>query len=125
MHLGSFRENFDDVQPGFDLINSLDADYIFFTGDMVNNYSDEAEPWIERLKGLNARFGKFSILGNHDYGDYAMGDQPELKKKSQDRLFEIHGESGFRLLRNENVRLEKDGQSIALAWFRKLGSWFS
>ncbi|MBL0316647.1 MAG: metallophosphoesterase [Flavobacteriales bacterium] len=124
MHLGSFRENFDDVQPGFDLINSLDADYIFFTGDMVNNYSDEAEPWIDRLKGLNARFGKFSILGNHDYGDYAMGDQPELKKKSQDRLFEIHGESGFRLLRNENVRLEKDGQSIALLGSENWGVGF-
>jgi predicted MPP superfamily phosphohydrolase len=124
MHLGSFQENFDDVQPGFDLINELNPDYIFFTGDMVNNYSDEAEPWIDRLNGLKAKYGKFSILGNHDYGDYAMGDQPERKKKSQDRLFEIHRESGFRLLRNENVKLEKDGQYITLLGSENWGLGF-
>jgi uncharacterized protein len=124
MHLGSFREEFDEVQKGFDLISSLDADYVFFTGDMVNNYSDEAEPWIERLRGVKARFGKFSILGNHDYGDYAMGDLPEMKKNSQRRLAEIHAESGFRLLKNENVLLEKNGQSIRLLGSENWGLGF-
>jgi hypothetical protein len=124
MHLGSFNEAFDDVQPGFDLINSLDADYVFFTGDLVNNFAQEAEPWIERLAGIRARYGKFSILGNHDYGDYAMRDQPELKKKSQERLFEIHREAGFQLLRNENVLLEKDGQSIRLLGSENWGLGF-
>lgn len=124
MHLGSFNEAFDDVQPGFDLINSLDPDYVFFTGDMVNNFAQEAEPWVERLAGIRARYGKFSILGNHDYGDYAMGRQPELKKKSQERLFEIHREAGFRLLRNENVLLEKDGQSIRLMGSENWGVGF-
>ncbi len=124
MHLGSFREAFDDVQPGFDLINSLNPDYIFFTGDMVNNFADEAEPWIDRLKGLKANYGKFSILGNHDYGDYAMGDRPVEKAKSQQRLFEIHAESGFQLLRNQNVKLERNGQSIRLLGSENWGVGF-
>ena len=124
LHLGSFNEAFDEVQPGFDLINSLDADYVFFTGDMVNNFSNEAEPWIERMAGIKARRGKFSILGNHDYGDYAMGKEPELKRQSQERLFQIHEESGFRLLRNENVTLEKDGQSIRLLGCENWGVGF-
>jgi predicted MPP superfamily phosphohydrolase len=124
MHLGSFNEAFDDVQPGFDLINSLNADYVFFTGDMVNNFAHEAEPWVERLAGIKARYGKFSILGNHDYGDYAMGNQPEQKRKSQERLFQIHEEAGFRLLRNENILLEKDGQSIRLLGSENWGIGF-
>jgi predicted MPP superfamily phosphohydrolase len=124
LHLGSFNEAFDDVQPGFDLINSLDADYVFFTGDMVNNFAHEAEPWVERLAGIRARYGKFSILGNHDYGDYAMGNQPEQKRKSQERLFQIHEEAGFRLLRNENILLEKDGQSIRLLGSENWGVGF-
>lgn len=124
MHLGSFNQDFEDVQKGFDLINSLDADYIFFTGDMVNNFSDEAEPWVERLKGLKARHGKFSILGNHDYGDYAMRDNPVAKGKSLQRLTEIHAEAGFKLMRNEHVYLERDGERIALLGCENWGIGF-
>ena len=124
LHIGSFREDFEDVQKGFDLINSLNADYLFFTGDMVNNFADEAEPWIDRLKDLKAKYGKFSILGNHDYGDYAMGDLPEQKAKSQKRLVEIHAESGFKLLRNENAVLEKEGQFIRLLGSENWGIGF-
>jgi predicted MPP superfamily phosphohydrolase len=124
LHLGSFNQAFDDVQPGFDLINSLNADFVFFTGDLVNNFAQEAEPWVERLAGIQAKSGKFSILGNHDYGDYAMGNQPELKRKSQERLFEIHKEAGFQLLRNENVLIEKDGQSIRILGSENWGLGF-
>jgi len=124
MHLGSFNQDFEDVQKGFDLINSLDADYIFFTGDLVNNFSDEAEPWIDKLRSLKARYGKYSILGNHDYGDYAMRDKPVEKAKSFNRLTEIHGEAGFQLLRNEHVFLERNGQRIALLGSENWGMGF-
>ncbi|MFN5294493.1 MAG: metallophosphoesterase [Flavobacteriales bacterium] len=124
MHLGSFNEAFEEVQQGFDLINSLDADYVFFTGDMVNNFANEAEPWVDRLAGIQARYGKFSILGNHDYGDYAMGNRPDLKRQSQERLFQIHEEAGFKLLRNENVVLERNGQTIRLLGSENWGVGF-
>lgn len=124
LHIGSFNEDFDDVQPGFDMINALEPDYIFFTGDLVNNFADEAEPWIDRLAGLKAKYGKFSILGNHDYGDYALSQFPEKKKAHFNRLVEIHAEAGFKLLRNENVRLERNGQSIALLGTENWGLGF-
>jgi uncharacterized protein len=124
LHIGSFDNQFDEVQKGFDMINALQPDYIFFTGDLVNNFSEEAEPWIDRLSGLTAKYGKFSILGNHDYGDYTMSDFPEKKKKHFDRLVEIHGEAGFRLLRNENVYLENNGSKIALLGTENWGLGF-
>lgn len=124
MHIGSFNYDFEDVQQGFDMINSLEPDYIFFTGDLVNNFADEAEPWIDRLAGLKARYGKYSILGNHDYGDYALSQFPARKELNFRRLVEIHEEAGFRLLRNENVKLEKNGQSISLLGTENWGLGF-
>jgi predicted MPP superfamily phosphohydrolase len=124
LHIGSFNQQFDNVQEGFDLVNSLDADYIFFTGDLVNNFASEAEPWIERLQGLKARYGKFSILGNHDYGDYALAQFPEERAKSFNRLIEIHKEAGFTLLRDEHVTLEREGQTIELLGCENWGIGF-
>lgn len=124
MHIGSFNYDFEDVQQGFDMINALEPDYIFFTGDLVNNFADEAEPWIDRLAGLKAKFGKYSILGNHDYGDYALSQFPARKELNFRRLVEIHEEAGFRLLRNENVKLEKDGASISLLGTENWGLGF-
>jgi uncharacterized protein len=124
LHLGSFNEAFDDVQEGFDMINALEPDYIVFTGDMVNNFADEAEPWISRLADLKAKYGKFSILGNHDYGDYALANFPEQKEKHFLRLLEIHEEAGFQLLRNGHALLERDGEQIALLGTENWGLGF-
>ncbi len=54
MHLGSFPTGSDIVQRGVDLINAEQPDLILFTGDMVNDYSEEAEPWLEKLSALTA-----------------------------------------------------------------------
>jgi uncharacterized protein len=124
MHLGSFNEALSQVQEGFDLINSLNADYVFFTGDLVNNFSDEAEPWIPLLSGIQAKRGKFSILGNHDYGDYALKGYPEKQKAHFERMLEIHKESGFTLLRNESVLLQSGEQSIRLLGSENWGNGF-
>lgn len=124
MHIGSFNNNFDDVQEGFDMINALEPDYILFTGDLVNNFADEAEPWIDRLAALKAKYGKFSILGNHDYGDYALSQYPEKKQKNFERLVQVHKEAGFNLLRNENVRIERNGESIVLLGTENWGLGF-
>lgn len=124
MHLGSFNENFEAVQEGFDMINALEPDYIFFTGDLVNNFAEEAEPWIERIAGLKAKYGKFSILGNHDYGDYALAEYPDLKVAHFEKLIGIHEKMGFRLLRNESVRLERNGESIVLMGTENWGIGF-
>lgn len=113
-HLGSFFNNFKPVDTALKIINDLNPDVILFTGDLVNNYATEAEQWIPYFKKLKAKHGKFSVLGNHDYGGYGRYDSPNGKERNFNRLVEIHGEMDFRLLRNENVQLTKNNTSIDL-----------
>jgi predicted MPP superfamily phosphohydrolase len=125
-HLGSFLDNsFNEVSGAIDLINSLKPDIIFFTGDLVNNFAEEAEPWIETFARLQAPFGKFSILGNHDYAEYVYDPNDELtlplRTANMQKLEGIHKAMGFRLLRNEMVLLEKGGQNIELIGIENWG----
>jgi predicted MPP superfamily phosphohydrolase len=106
IHSGSF-DNKKKLEYGIDLINKQESDVILFTGDLVNNQAKEMEPWIESFKKLKAPMGKYSILGNHDYGDYMTWPSQEAKEANMQRLYEIHEELGFRLLRNESVKLQK------------------
>ncbi|MEO5891749.1 MAG: metallophosphoesterase [Ferruginibacter sp.] len=113
VHSGSFT-NAAGVQKGLDLVNAQDSDVILFTGDLVNNKASEMDRWIPAFSGLRAPMGKFSVLGNHDYGDYIHWDKPEAKRSNLDRLKQVHSEIGFRLLLDEAIPLQKDGQSITL-----------
>jgi predicted MPP superfamily phosphohydrolase len=110
IHSGSF-DNKKKLEYAVELINKQESDIILFTGDLVNNHSEEMEPWIETFKKLNAPMGKYSILGNHDYGDYTSWPSKEAKAANMQRLYEIHEELGFRLLRNESVKLQKPALS--------------
>ncbi|MCB0653193.1 MAG: metallophosphoesterase [Saprospiraceae bacterium] len=122
-HLGSFINNFEPVKKMVRMINDLEADYVVFTGDMVNSLSDEAEPWIDVFSGIKAKYGKFSIFGNHDYADYGNYTESE-KIKSRNRLKEIHKEMGFRLLEDEHVELQRDGEKISLIGVHNWGAGF-
>jgi predicted MPP superfamily phosphohydrolase len=113
-HLGSFYNNYDSVSKGFEMINSLDADLIFFTGDLVNNYADEAEGWQPHFKNLKAKYGKYAILGNHDYGDYVPWENAEAKRKNLQRLVELESEMGFKTLLNQNDTIDINGQQISI-----------
>lgn len=106
IHSGSF-DNKEKLEYGVDLINQQGSDIILFTGDLVNNHSEEMEPWIETFKKLEAPMGKYSILGNHDYGDYMAWPSKEAKAANLQRLFQIQEELGFKLLRNESIQLQK------------------
>jgi predicted MPP superfamily phosphohydrolase len=113
VHSGSFS-NAAGVQKGLDLVNAQHSDVILFTGDLVNNQASEMDPWIPAFAGLKAPMGKFSILGNHDYGDYIQWVTPEAKRDNLTRLKQVHAETGFRLLLDEAITLKKGGQSISL-----------
>ena len=102
------------VRRGIELANAQKSDIVVFTGDLVNNVATEMDPWIEHFSQLDAPHGKFSILGNHDYGDYVQWPSEEAKAKNLQDLKEVHGKIGFRLLLNESLHLEKDGEKIAL-----------
>ena len=120
-HLGSFMENKEPVEKAIAMINDLHPDVVVFTGDLINNYSDEAEPWIDLFKNINAKYGKYSILGNHDYGDYGTFDSAQSKFNNLERLKQIHGEMGFRLLLNENEKIVLNGEEIALIGIENWG----
>ena len=99
-----------------------EPDLVFFTGDLVNNVATEMDGFIDVFSNIKAPMGVFSILGNHDYGDYVKWPSKAAKEDNLNRLKEIHGEMGWRLLLNENVTLEKDGESIALIGIENWGA---
>jgi predicted MPP superfamily phosphohydrolase len=102
------------VQQGVDKILKLKPDLILFTGDLVNNKAEEMLDYIDVFKQLAAPLGVYSVLGNHDYGDYVQWESKEQKTENLDRLKQVHGQMGWRLLLNENVLIERDGHKIAL-----------
>lgn len=123
-HLGSFLNDREPVQRSIDMINALDPDLIVFTGDLVNVDASEAEPWIDTFKQLKAKYGKISILGNHDYAEYGAMTE-EQRDYSRKRLVEIHREMGFDLLRNENRILEREGAQLAIIGVENWGKGFT
>lgn len=113
IHAGSFTST-KGVNKGIDMVNAQKSDLILFTGDLVNNKATEMDPWKESFARLSAPFGKYSVLGNHDYGDYTHWDNKADKQANLRQLKNTHQEIGFRLLLNEAVEIEKDGATISL-----------
>lgn len=113
IHVGSFASQ-EAVMRGIDMVNQQQADYIFFTGDLVNNRTEEVNPWMGVLGALKAKKGIFSILGNHDYGDYTQWPDEASKTQNMQHMLETHRLLGWRLLRNENVDLKAGDESISL-----------
>ncbi len=124
IHSGSFT-NRDKIKYGVELINNQKSDLLLFTGDIVNNKAEEMDGWIDVFSKLEARYGKYSILGNHDYGDYMEWKNPEDKVKNFEKIKNIHKKIGFDLLLNEHRYLEKGGQKIALLGVENWGKGFN
>ena len=108
IHVGSFFNNHAKVNKAIDMINSLEADFVFFTGDLVNNTASEMDGWEPVFSRIAAKKGKYSILGNHDYGDYVRWEEDHHKVENLKRLIDKHREIGFTPLLNESVQLEND-----------------
>ena len=121
IHSGSFDDEAK-VKYAVDLVNKQEGDVILFTGDLVNSVASEMYPWKSVFAQLKARDGVFSILGNHDYGDYAQWETEEDKEANLEELKNIQREMGFDLLLNESRYLEKDGEKIALVGVENWGA---
>lgn len=124
VHSGSF-DNPDEISHAIDLINQQKSDIILFTGDIVNTHAEEMHPWIETFKRIeNPPFGKFSVLGNHDYGEYVTWPTNKDKEDNFNAIKDLHRQIDFKLLLNEHVKLERDGQQIALVGVENWGHNF-
>lgn len=121
LHLGSFADT-SPVQNIVDLINKEDADIVFFTGDLVNYASKEAEPFIPILKNIRSKTRVFSILGNHDYGMYVSWDTQKEMHDNFARLLQIQKEElGWELLLDENRIMDRDGKQLAIIGVQYIG----
>lgn len=123
IHAGSFTD-FDAVKKGADLAAAQNSDLFVFTGDLVNHKADEIDPMIASFAQIKAPFGQFSILGNHDYGDYTSWPSAEAKRENFERLKEKHRKLGYELLLDESRIIEKDGQKIRLLGVENWGVGF-
>lgn len=114
IHSGSFTDA-KAVAHGIDTILEQQPDLILFTGDLVNDKSSEMIAYKEMFSRLKAPMGVYSILGNHDYGDYMQWPHDGMSKKQNlDELKKIQADMGWRLLLNEHVVLKKGTDEIAL-----------
>src|SRR5690606_34788145 len=113
LHSGSF-DNREKIEYAINLINKQKSDVLLFTGDMVNNMAEEMLPWKDLFSTLSAKDGKFSVLGNHDYGDYVSWETEEAKSNNLTDLKNIQKEMGFDLLLNDSRYLRKGEDRIAL-----------
>jgi predicted MPP superfamily phosphohydrolase len=123
IHSGSF-DNTEAVQRGIDLAKAQKSDLFVFTGDLVNNVATEIEPYVERFGAIKAQYGQFSILGNHDYGDYIHWNSDQEKAGNLVKLKQQHQQLGYRLLLDENIVIEKEDQTISLIGVQNWGRGF-
>ncbi|MBD1396670.1 metallophosphoesterase [Pontibacter sp. JH31] len=121
LHTGSFTST-EPLREAVQLINKQEADLVFFTGDLVNNVASELVPHMDTLKEIRAKQGVFSVLGNHDYGDYVSWESREAKSQNLQTLVDAHGKMGWQILMNEHRRIEKDGEHIAILGVENWGN---
>jgi len=114
IHLGSWHKNYEILEPVIQIINSQNSDIILFSGDLVNNFSEETLGWEKYFKQLKSKSGNFAVLGNHDYGDYSYWMKKQDKTDNLNRIKQAIHDFGFKLLLNENKTLYKGSDSISL-----------
>lgn len=114
IHLGSFNYRYHIMERAILKINHLKPDYIFITGDLVNNFSWELRGWESVFKKMSAKKGKIAVLGNHDYGDYSEWNTAEEKKENFERIKQFFNKIDFILLLNQASEIEENGEKIAI-----------
>lgn len=124
IHCGSF-DDAEKIEYAINLINEQQSDLVLFTGDIVNTHAREMHPWIEVFKKIHQpSLGKFSVLGNHDYGEYFQWSSQEEKEQNFSAIKDLHQQIDFKLLLNENVELKKGTDSIRLVGVENWGMHF-
>ena len=121
IHSGSLKDKAA-VLKGIELIEKQNADIVLFTGDLVNDRATEMHDWMDVFGKINAPQGVYSTLGNHDYGDYVKWDTVEEKKQNLEALKQVHHDLGWRLLMNENISIEKNGEKIKIVGIENWGA---
>ena len=120
IHSGSF-DNPEKVKYAVDLVNKQQSDLILFTGDLVNNVAQEMDAWKDTFATLKATDGVYSVLGNHDYGDYVSWESAEKKQENLKALIALQKDMGWDVLLNESRTIQKNQQAIKLVGVENWG----
>ncbi|MDN3674858.1 metallophosphoesterase [Flavobacterium branchiarum] len=124
VHSGSF-DNPEKISYAIDLINEQNSDMILFTGDIVNTHATEMHPWLETFNKIKKpKYGKYSVLGNHDYGEYVTWPSEEKKEENFEAIKKLYEQIGFQLLLNEHTYIQKGDDKIALVGVENWGHNF-
>lgn len=102
-------------------LNSLHPDMVVFTGDIVNRHSAELEPFVNVLSGIRAPYGVYSILGNHDYGDYTEWPSPQAKAANMRLLKDLQARMGWKMLNNAHDTIVSRGDTLMLTGVENIG----
>ncbi|MCH5219001.1 MAG: metallophosphoesterase [Muribaculaceae bacterium] len=121
LHLGTYGTDTTFVHRLVERINALNPDIIVFTGDIVNRHTDELIPFSKVLSHLNAPYGIYSILGNHDYGDYYAWKDSSAYDLNNKKMEVIQKEMGWNLLKNEHRFITSQGDSLAIIGVENIG----
>ena len=121
IHSGSF-DNKEKIKYAIDLINEQGSDAVMFTGDLVNNLATEMLPWKSVFSKIEAKDGVYSVLGNHDYGDYVNWESERAKHQNLENLKATHAEMGWNLMLNEHKFIQRNGEKIALVGVENWGA---
>lgn len=121
LHLAGFYNQPAHVSGIVEKVNSLEPDMILFTGDMVHNFAEELDPFIEILNVLQAPLGKFAVLGNHDYGRYFSWESAEEEEANLEGVKEQVRNAGFDLLLNEHRTVSRNGGSLEIVGVENWG----
>jgi predicted MPP superfamily phosphohydrolase len=120
-HIGTFIDHHNQVEELVELVNAEEPDLLLFTGDFINNYSTEMDSFTEILKKFRATIGKYSILGNHDYGEYVRWNSNQEKQANLDRLINLQRDIGFDLLLDESRKIMVSDEEIELIGIQNWG----
>lgn len=121
IHSGSW-DSVEEVRKGIEMIQHQKPDMIVFTGDLVNRYKEEIDPYIDLFADLKAPFGKFAILGNHDYYGDRKDNSPQESEEYWSDFYGKFDKMGFRLLLNESIKINKDEDNFDLVGVENWGS---
>lgn len=124
VHSGSF-DNPEKINYAIDLVNEQNSDMILFTGDIVNTHAKEMLPWIATFNRIKPhKYGKFSVLGNHDYGEYVDWKSEKEKEENFHSIKELYGKIGFNLMLNDHAFVSKGDDKIAVVGVENWGKHF-
>jgi hypothetical protein len=121
LHLGTYGNDTTYISTIVNKVNSLKADVILFTGDIVNRNSNELKPFVSTLSRLKAKDGVYSILGNHDYGDYEDWKSEAEKAANFQALKDMQAEMGWTMLNNQSTAITRGNDSITIIGVENIG----